>query len=112
MPVLAADGFELFSGMQSRAWVMQQEGAAFHRTAAYIMLAAGLINWSLIDGWGAIPDACTQSLTFSGIIENMCVSGRVSKTFEDGIVHHCCKTQLAKPSALLPFACALPTGIC
>ncbi len=43
MPVLAADGFELFSGMHLRAWVMQQEGAAFHRTAAYI---AGLINWS------------------------------------------------------------------
>ncbi len=39
LPVFAADGFELFCRKHSRAWLLQQDGAAIHQTAASIELA-------------------------------------------------------------------------
>ena len=57
LPVFAADGFELFSRKHSRAWLLQQDGAAIHQTAASIGLASKLAPGGLLAPWPALsPD--------------------------------------------------------
>lgn len=53
LPLFAREGRRLFARRHSRAWMLQQDGAAIHQTVASLQLARSVAPGGLLEPWPA-----------------------------------------------------------